>query len=87
MRYRPHNKNSVTFDPTKDDSSSASKSDDEHSQHRTLLITEQTSSSTPVARPAGPTIVEQAIDGFDEDGLRGPTAIASVVQGDRGRVA
>ena len=84
-RYRPNDKISVTVDPTKDDGSSASESDDEHRQLRTLVTTKQTS-STPSARPAGPTVVEQVIDGFDEDGLRGPTAVASVVQGDRGRV-
>ena len=85
-RYRPNDKNSVTVDPTKDDGSSASESDDEHRQLRTSVTIEQASSSTPFARPAGPTVVEQVIDGFEEDGLRGPTAIASAVQGDRGRV-
>ena len=85
-RYRPNDKNNVTFDPTKDDVISASESDDEHRQHRTFVTTEQTSSSTQSARPVGPTVVEHAIDGFDEDGLRGPTAIAGVIQGDRGRV-
>ena len=85
-RYRPNDKNSITVDPIKDDGSSVSESDDEHHQLRTLVTREQTSSLTPSAIPASPTVVEQAIDGFDEDGLRGPTAIASVVQGDRSRV-
>ena len=85
-RYRPNGKNSVTVDPTKDDGISASESDDEHRQLRTLITIEQTSLSTPFARPAGPTVVEQVIDGFDEDGLRGPTAVAGAVQGDCGRV-
>ena len=80
-RYRPNGKNSVTVDPTKDDGSSVSESDDEYRHLRTRLKIEQTSSSTPSARPAGPTVVEQAIDGFDEDGLRVPTAVASEVQG------
>ena len=85
-RYRPNDKNSVTVDPTQDDDSSASESDDGHHQLRTLVTTEQTSSSTPSVRTAGPTVAEQAIDGFDENGLRGPTAVASGDQSDRGRV-
>ena len=82
-RYRPNDKNSITVDPTKDDGSSVLETDDEHRQLRNLVTTEHTSSSTPSARSAGPTEVEQAIDGFDEDRLRGSTAIASVVHGDR----
>ena len=31
-------------------------------------------------------VVEQVIDRFGEDGLRGPTAVANAVQSDRGRV-
>ena len=85
-RYRPNDKNSVTVDPTKDDGSSVSESDDMHRRLGTLVTTEQTSSSSPSARPAGPTVVEQAIDGFDEDGLRDPTAVAGAVQVDRFRV-
>ena len=85
-RYRPNGKNNVTVDPTKDDGSSLSESDDEHRQLRTLATIEHTSSSKPSARPAGPTVVDQAFDGFDEDGVRGPAAVASAVHGDRGRV-
>ena len=74
-RYRPNGKNSATVDPTKDDGRSLSESDDEHRQLRTLVTIEQTSSSTPFVRPVGPTEVYQAFDGFDEDGLLGPTAV------------
>ena len=60
-------------------------SDDDNHQPRTVITAEPTSSTTPPARPAGLT-VEQAIDRVDVDGLRGPTAAASEVQGDNGRV-
>ena len=84
-RSNRNDENRVTFDTAKDYGSSASESDDENHQPRTVITAEPTSSTTPTAKPAGPT-VEQAIDRVDDDGLRGPTAACSEVQCDHGRV-
>ena len=73
------------FDPVKDDSSSASKSEDKESRQRTVITPDPAFSTTPSARPTGPTAL-QTIDRVDEDGVRGSTIAASKVQGDRGRV-